>query len=105
MRTSSCEAYSMSALRRWAACPLTARLTFSNNAYLKLTTEWIMLHGELAIGSVAAPHTRKATITFTDNVRVPCRLQSVSKTPVDSRGLGKMPENEPVETRAWDSNA
>ena len=47
MRTSSCEAYSMSALRRWAACPLTARLTFSNNAYLKLTTEWIMLHGEL----------------------------------------------------------
>ena len=42
----------MSALRRWAACPLTARLTFSNNAYLKLTTEWIMLHGELAIGSV-----------------------------------------------------
>jgi len=53
----------MSALRRWAACPLTARLTFSNNAYLKLTTEWIMLHGELAIGSVAAPHTRKATIT------------------------------------------
>ena len=30
----------MSALRRWAACPLTARLTFSNNAYLKLPTEW-----------------------------------------------------------------
>ena len=45
----------MSALRRWAACPLTARLTFSNNAYLKLTIKWIMLHGELAIGSVAAP--------------------------------------------------
>ena len=59
----------MSALRRWAACPLTARLTFSNDAYLKLTTEWIMLHGELAIGSVAAPHTRRATITFTDNVK------------------------------------
>ena len=47
MRTSSCEAYSMSALRRWAACPLTARFTFSNNAYLKLTTEWTMVHGEL----------------------------------------------------------
>ena len=31
------------------------KLTFSNNAYLKLPTEWIMLHGELAIGSVAAP--------------------------------------------------
>ena len=44
------------------------KLTFSNNAYLKLT-EWIMLHGELAIGSVAAPHTRKATIAFTDNVK------------------------------------
>ena len=27
-----------------------------------------MLHGELAIGSEASPHTRKATITFTDNV-------------------------------------
>ena len=24
------------------------KLTFSNNAYLKLPTEWIMLHGELA---------------------------------------------------------
>ena len=23
------------------------KLTFSNNAYLKLTTEWIMLHDEL----------------------------------------------------------
>jgi hypothetical protein len=31
------------------------KLTFSNDAYLKLPTEWIMLHGELAIGSVAAP--------------------------------------------------
>jgi hypothetical protein len=27
-----------------------------------------MLHGELAIGSEESPHTRKATITFTDNV-------------------------------------
>jgi hypothetical protein len=45
------------------------KLTFSNNAYLKLTTEWIMVHGELAIGSVAAPHTRKVSITFTDNVK------------------------------------
>ncbi|MDR2216510.1 MAG: G8 domain-containing protein, partial [Nevskiaceae bacterium] len=44
------------------------KLTFSNNADLELTTEWIMLHGELVIGSEAAPHTRKATITFTDNV-------------------------------------
>src|SRR5688500_16287099 len=45
------------------------KLTFSNDADLELTTEWIMLHGELAIGSEASPHTRKATITLTDNVK------------------------------------
>jgi hypothetical protein len=45
------------------------KLTFSNNADLELSTEWIMVHGELAIGSVAAPHTRKVSITFTDNVK------------------------------------
>jgi len=44
------------------------KLTFANNADLELTTEWIMLHGELAIGSEANPHTRKATITLTNNV-------------------------------------
>jgi len=44
------------------------KLTFSNNADLELTTEWIMLHGELAIGSEASPHTRNATITLTDKV-------------------------------------
>jgi cell migration-inducing and hyaluronan-binding protein len=44
------------------------KLTFANNADLELTTEWIMLHGELAIGSEASPHTRNATITFTDTV-------------------------------------
>ncbi len=44
------------------------KLTFSNDADLELTTEWIMLHGELAIGSEASPHTRNATITLTDNV-------------------------------------
>src|SRR3954466_6363187 len=44
------------------------RLTFSNNADLELTTEWIMVHGELAIGSEASPYTRKATITLTNNV-------------------------------------
>ena len=31
------------------------KLTFANNADLELTTEWIMLHGELAIGSEASP--------------------------------------------------
>ena len=45
------------------------KLTFANNADLELTTEWIMLHGELAIGSEANPHTRKATITLTNNVK------------------------------------
>src|SRR5687767_8472718 len=44
------------------------KLTFSNNADLELTTEWIMLHGELAIGREASPHTRNATITLTNNV-------------------------------------
>ena len=45
------------------------KLTFADNADLELTTEWIMLHGELAIGTEAKPHTRKATITFTNNVK------------------------------------
>jgi len=44
------------------------KLTFANNADLELTTEWVMLHGELEIGTEARPHTRKATITFTNNV-------------------------------------
>jgi cell migration-inducing and hyaluronan-binding protein len=45
------------------------KLTFSNNADVELSTEWIMLHGELEIGTEARPHTRKATITLTDNVK------------------------------------
>jgi hypothetical protein len=45
------------------------KLSFANNADLELTTEWIMLHGELEIGTEARPHTRKATITLTDNVK------------------------------------
>jgi len=45
------------------------KLSFANTADLELTTEWIMLHGELEIGTEARPHTRKATITFTDNVK------------------------------------
>jgi len=45
------------------------KLSFSNDADLELTTEWIMLHGELAIGSEAVPHTSKATITLTDKVK------------------------------------
>ena len=45
------------------------KLSFANNEDLELTTEWIMLHGELEIGTEARPHTRKATITLTDNVK------------------------------------
>src|SRR5512140_1933529 len=45
------------------------KLSFADNADLELTTEWIMLHGELEIGTEASPHTRKATITLTDNVK------------------------------------
>ena len=45
------------------------KLSFSDDADLELTTEWIMLHGELAIGSERHPHTRKATITLTDHVK------------------------------------
>src|SRR5688572_19919167 len=45
------------------------KLSFANNKDLELTTEWIMLHGELEIGTEKSPHTRKATITFTNNVK------------------------------------
>src|SRR6188472_4405667 len=45
------------------------KLSFADNADVELTTEWIMLHGELAIGTEAKPHARKATITLTDNVK------------------------------------
>src|ERR1700742_4889556 len=48
---------------------INGKLSFANNKDLELTTEWIMLHGELEIGTEAKPHTRKATITFTDNVK------------------------------------
>src|SRR5688500_2486331 len=44
------------------------KLSFADNRDLELTTEWVMLHGELEIGTEARPHTRRATITFTNNV-------------------------------------
>ena len=47
---------------------INGKLSFANNKDLELTTEWIMLHGELEIGSEASPHTRNATITLTNNV-------------------------------------
>src|SRR5437667_1542016 len=48
---------------------INGKLSFANTADVELTTEWIMLHGELEIGTEKAPHTRKATITFTNNVK------------------------------------
>ncbi len=48
---------------------INGKLTFADTADLELTTEWVMIHGELAIGTEAKPHTRKATITLTDNVK------------------------------------
>ncbi|HLH42609.1 MAG TPA: G8 domain-containing protein, partial [Bryobacteraceae bacterium] len=44
-------------------------LSFADNKDLELTTEWIMVHGELEIGAEGRPHTHKATITLTDNVK------------------------------------
>jgi hypothetical protein len=52
-----------------ASLTIHGKLTFADNADLELSTEWIMLHGELQIGTEARPHTRKATITLTDNVK------------------------------------
>jgi hypothetical protein len=45
------------------------KLSFADDADVALTTEWIVVHGELAIGTEAKPYTRKATITLTDNVK------------------------------------
>jgi cell migration-inducing and hyaluronan-binding protein len=47
---------------------INGKLSFADNKDLELTTEWIMLHGELEIGGEAAPHKRNATITLTNNV-------------------------------------
>jgi cell migration-inducing and hyaluronan-binding protein len=44
------------------------KLSFSDKADLELTTEWVLVQGELEIGTEAKPHTHKATITLTDNV-------------------------------------
>src|SRR4051812_27394169 len=52
-----------------AGVTVNGKLSFANTADVELTTEWIMLHGELQIGTEKAPHTRKGTITFTNNVK------------------------------------
>jgi len=48
---------------------INGKLSFGDNKDLELTTEWIMVHGELEIGTEAKPHTHKATITLSDNVK------------------------------------
>src|SRR6478735_7778640 len=48
---------------------INGKLTFADKSDLALTTEWIMVHGELAVGTEATPFTHKATITLTDNVK------------------------------------
>jgi hypothetical protein len=48
---------------------INGKLSYANTADLELSTEWVMIHGELAIGTEAAPHTRKATITLVNNVK------------------------------------
>ncbi len=48
---------------------INGKLSFADNKDLELSTEWVMVHGELEIGTEASPHTRKATITLTDNVK------------------------------------
>ena len=47
---------------------INGKLRFASDKDLELTTDWIMLHGELQAGTEAVPHTRKATITLVDNV-------------------------------------
>jgi cell migration-inducing and hyaluronan-binding protein len=47
---------------------LNGKLTFADANDLELTTEWILLRGELHIGSESEPHTRNATITLTNDV-------------------------------------
>jgi hypothetical protein len=48
---------------------INGKLRFSDEKDLELSTEWIMVHGELEIGTEARPHTSKAIITLTDNVK------------------------------------
>ena len=47
---------------------INGKLSFADNKDLELTTEWIMVHGKLEIGTEASPHKRNATITLTNNV-------------------------------------
>ena len=46
---------------------INGKLSFSDERDLELTTDWVLIFGELEIGTEANPHTHKATITLTDN--------------------------------------
>jgi cell migration-inducing and hyaluronan-binding protein len=45
------------------------KLTFADKSDLELSTEWIMVHGELQVGTEANPYQHRATITLTNNVK------------------------------------
>jgi cell migration-inducing and hyaluronan-binding protein len=47
---------------------INGKLVFADESDLELTTEWIMVFGELQIGTEAAPHQHNATITLTNDV-------------------------------------
>ncbi len=47
---------------------INGKLSFSDASDLELTTEWIMVFGELEIGTETNPFTHNATITLIDNV-------------------------------------
>ncbi len=48
---------------------INGKLGFSDESDIELSTEWMLLFGELEIGTEARPHTANATITLTDNVK------------------------------------
>ena len=48
---------------------INGKLSFADEADLELTSEWVMVFGELEIGTEANPHMHKATITLTDNIK------------------------------------
>src|SRR6202163_4497362 len=48
---------------------INGKLSFADNKDLEMSTEWVMVHGELEIGIEAKTHTRKATITLPNNVK------------------------------------
>ena len=48
---------------------INGKLSFADTKDIEVSTEWIMVHGDLEIGTEAKSYTHKATITLTDNVK------------------------------------